>query len=136
MRHILKMMALLLCLTATAGMIGCTKDNPANSTTENNGGNNGGDNGGNNGGGTQEETYPLDGTNWVSGYFTLVFYKTDGYFVYSNPEDAYTQDITYTFDSDKQVGKINRNVGHGTQTKNFYVYGNTLEYLNMTFTKQ
>lgn len=125
------MMALLLCLTATAGMIGCTKDNPANSTTENNGGNNGG--------GTQEETYPLDGTNWVSGYFTLVFHKTDGYFVNSNPEDTYTQDITYTFDSDKQVGKINRNVGHGIQTKSFFVYGNTLEYLdylNMTFTKQ
>ena len=50
MKRFFKMMALLLCLTATAGMIGCTKDDSSSSATENGGGNSGG------GGGSSQNT--------------------------------------------------------------------------------
>lgn len=143
MKRIFKMMALLLCLTATAGMIGCSKDDSSSSTTENGGGNSGG--GGDNPSNPNAPT-SISGTKWkytwsnslagMSGYQQLSFSSNKvTYYSYTEVEQPFdepptvheqTLDYSYTYSN-----------GSGTiGNKSFTVSNNTLKYNGDTYIKQ
>ncbi len=142
MKRIFKMMALLLCLTATAGMIGCSKDDSSSNTTENNGGSGGS-------GGGSEPSNPnapasISGTRWkytwsqsgMSGYQQLTFSSTKvTYYSYTEvpqpfdePPTVHEQTIDYSYTYSNGSGTIGN--------KTFKVNGNKLTYSGDTYTKQ
>lgn len=143
MKKIFKMMALLLCLTATAGMIGCSKDDSSSSVTENGGGNSGGGSGGS--GGSSQNT-SLAGTKWVcnktyyhSDFTSVASHElnftsnTNVSFHYHLTDGEYTDDYTYNYPYtyNNGSGKIN--------SVSFRVEGNTLYwdcYDDLEFTKK
>lgn len=139
------MMALLLCLTATAGMIGCTKDDSSSSATENGGGNSGGNSGGSD---PSNPNAPasISGTRWkyswsnslanMSGYQQLTFSSTKvTYYSYTEveqpfdePPTVHEQTIDYSYTYSNGSGTIGN--------KTFKVNGNKLTYSGDTYTKQ
>lgn len=133
------MMALLLCLVATAGMIGCTKEDTPGNNTENGGGNNGGGNG-------STESQSLSGTKWTRSqtyYYgdynptetkelSFISATSGKYHRHldtggSDSEDE-TRNFTYTYSN-----------GHGTitidGTTSFSVNGNVLTWLDEDYNK-
>ena len=137
------MMALLLCLTATAGMIGCTKDDSSSSNTENNSGS-----GGSGGSDPSNPNAPasISGTRWkyswsnsvanMSGYQQLTFSSTKvTYYSYTEveqpfdePPTVHEQTIDYSYTYSNGSGTIGN--------KTFKVNGNKLTYSGDTYTKQ
>ncbi len=134
-------MALLLCLTATAGMIGCSKDDSSSSTTSSTTENGGGSGGS---GGSSQNT-SLAGTKWVcnktyyhSDFTSVASHElnftsnTNVSFHYHLTDGEYTDDYTYNYPYtyNNGSGKING--------VSFRVEGNTLywDYDDLEFTKK
>ena len=148
MKQIFKMMALLLCLTATAGMIGCSKDDSSSSGIENGGGNSGGGNSGGGGGNPSNPNAPtsISGTRWkyswsnsvanMSGYQQLTFSSTKvTYYSYTEveqpldePPTVHEQTLEYSYTYSNGSGTIGN--------KSFTVSNNTLNYNGDTYIKQ
>ncbi len=139
MKRIFKMMALLLCLTATAGMIGCSKDDSSSSGTENGGGNSGG------GGGSSQNT-SLAGTKWSR---SQTYYYGD-YIPTESKELSFTSSTSGKFhrhldtggsDSEDETRNFTYTYsnGHGTitidGTTSFSVNGNVLTWCDENYQK-
>ena len=132
MKHIFKMMALLLCLTATAGIVGCSKDDSSSSDS-----------------GNANTQNSLSGTKWVSS----IHYDYGDYQPTETKELSFTSenrgtyhrhldtgswdsedetvDFTYTYSSG--YGQITMSYGG---TSYFSVNGDVLTWQETTYSKQ